>query len=370
MNAIPSERPYKRTGGVIMVNLGHHVGMVLVGSIMASCSQHEFSGDSQKMQQKPIVENQETELGGVDSPTVTVSDSTVKVTVSVDGDDGSTVATPTPTSTCSDPFAAVTADPGETDKVITNPQPSCFNFVSAVCVGGGGGGQGTRDDDSGGGGGALVWFHNKPFVSSDIYKATAGRAGTPGNDGGASHFKVNDVAYIVAAGGKRGANSGGGAGGRFTITSTRETGVEYGGGNGGNGGKFRLNGGPISAGGGGGAGGYAGNGGNGANNVERGKGSAGLGGAGGGGAGCEQAGKGGGVGLFGKGSDGAGGGFSGRCKSDERGKTGFHGSHFEGIAVYGGGASGQSERGVIPADPGKCRIVFSKDKWNWLSRTP
>ena len=330
-----------------------------------SCAQGEFAGGAKNRKAEELQPDETTTLGGEDSVVVTKPDSTVEINVGVTPDDGESI-----TATCSDPFVAITIDPGETDKVISNPMPACFAYVSAVCVGAGGGGERNGDDASGGGGGALAWFHNKTFVSTDVYKGSDGVAGTPGVKGGDSIFKINDQIYLTAAGGGHGTAAAGGTGGKFTLTSSKETGVDYGGGNGGNGGRYHTSGGRISAGGGGGAGGYEGKGGNGANNVERGNGGAGKGGAGGGGgAGCEQAGKGGGVGLFGKGSDGAGGGHSGRCKSDERGKTGFHGSHFKGIAVYGGGASGQSERGIIPADSGKCRIIFSKERWNWLSKT-
>jgi hypothetical protein len=345
-----------------------HLLAMISMTIVTSCSQGEFSGETTR---KKVVlglpdTNDDIHLGGPDVPIVTIPDESKPTDDAVSTDEGGSTST-----LCTDPFVALTVEPGETDKIINNPQPTCFNFVSAVCVGGGGGSEGTADDDSGGGGGALAWFHNKPYVSSDVYKGTAGVRGEPGKKGGRSEIKVNDTPYIIAQGGKKGLASSGGTGGKFTLPENRDEGVEYGGGNGGNGGKFKVNGGRISPGGGGGAGGYSGNGGHGANNVERGIGLPGKGGAGGGGAtGCERAGKGGGVGLFGLGDNGRGGGFSGRCKSNEIGRTGFHGSRFDGIAVYGGGSSGRAERGIIHADSGKCRIIFSKERWNWLARTP
>jgi len=251
-----------------------------------------------------------------------------------------------------------------------NPNAQCLPFVSAVCVGGGGGEDTFNDDNNGGGGGAVAWFQNKASAPNQTYKVIAGTAGVRGVSGGNSTILFNDTLYIQATGGSRGLTETGGAGGSPLFTSSRETGVGYGGGTGGKGGRYKAVGGRLSPGGGGGAAGYTGDGGNGANG-ERGSGATGSGGAGGGGGtGCEGAGKGGGVTLYGRGANGVGGGFSGACKRNEYGSSGATGSAFSSKPAYGGGASGGAERAAQPANPGACRIVFSKTPWDWTNPTP
>jgi hypothetical protein len=260
---------------------------------------------------------------------------------------------------------------------IDSAQRSCYNYVSAVCVGGGGGGRSVNnDDDNGGGGGALAWFANRPLVNTDAYTASGGALGAYGQPGGSSSVKVNGK-FIINAGGGGSNNSAGGtrqipttvAGSTTWMGLEAIAGVTYGGGNGGGGGSAKQVGGWLSPGGGGGAGGYSGDGGKGANG-ERGNGTAGGaggGGGGGGGTGCDGAGKGGGVILYGKGATGAGGGYSGKCKNKEYGAPGGAGSNLGTSKVYGGGSGGPAENNAWRySDPGACRVVFSKEKWNWL----
>lgn len=259
---------------------------------------------------------------------------------------------------------------------INSPTRACYNYVSAVCVGGGGGGRNENgDDDSGGGGGALAWFANRPLVDTDSYSARGGQAGPYGSDGVSSWVKVGTRFIILANGG----GSSSGAGGTFQTPSAsatatwigRNTGVTFGGGNGGRGGFAYLIGGvtPLSPGGGGGAGGYSGNGGNGANG-QHGNGASGVGGAGGGGGtGCDGAGKGGGVSLYGGGVNGVGGTYSGPCRrsTGQRGTSGSPGSPSGSRNLYGGGSAGPAENNnFLYSDPGGCRVIFSVTQWNWL----
>jgi hypothetical protein len=179
--------------------------------------------------------------------------------------------------------------------------PAGVTSVSAVAVGGGGGGKSWNGNGPGcgGGGGALAYANSIAVIPGNSYSITVGTGGAgvegsaaSGVDGGNSSFST----MVIAAGGKGGTQSLGGAGGTVLAGT---------GGTGGAGGN-KIEGST----GGGGAAGYSGAGGVGGNSTAVTAGSGSGGGAGGGGGGStvytfSQSGA--GVGIFGQGANGAGG---------------------------------------------------------------
>lgn len=215
--------------------------------------------------------------------------------------------------------------------------PSGVTSVCVVCVGGGGGGGngGTSDFITSGAGGGLGYKNNISVTSGSSYTVVVGAGGasstgSPAGNGGDSYF-IN--ATTVKGGG------GGGA-----VHSTGATGGTYVGDGGGNGGDSPSNSSNVNCSGAGGAGGYSGDGGDGGGGSSN-AGSDGSGGGGGGGGRSgqyDQAGSGGGVGIFGEGTSGTGGAYTGANAGRGTGGSGGDDgdSHISGQPAHGGAYGG------------------------------
>ena len=262
-----------------------------------------------------------TSTGDLESPTVTISDTSLTpVTGQIE-------------------YSGLTTGNFQTTFTV----PEGVTSISMLCIGGGGGGGGCGSiyAGGGGGGGGLAYANNISVTPGETLNIQAGGAGAAGSRdgnggaGGTSLISRGDTQLCAVNGGGGGTSSNtGGTGGGSTGVGTR-----YSGGAGGAGQTYSR------GGGGGGAAGYSGNGGNGQNGSSSFSGGNG-GGGGGGGAGAVstvQPGQsgGGGVGNKGRGSNGVGGNLyqdGGGGSAGESGQDGIGGA-------FGGGGSGTYRTG-------------------------
>jgi len=242
--------------------------------------------------------------------------------------------------------------------------PADVTKISILCIGGGGGGAGlnssTRVSGAGGAGGSLAYANNVTVTPGEVLTATVGALGaggaknTAGTAGGFSRLNRSSTVLCLANGGGGASSSGSGGSPNTTFTGT----VGYAGGAGGNGQTFGR------AGGGGGAAGYSGVGGAGQQASSTSSGGAGSGGGGGGGGSSPQypgQSGGGGVGKLGQGVSGAGGNYAsdgGGGSGGEEGQNGVGGD-------YGGGGSGTQYNGNPSISgngqsgaPGTVRVLY------------
>jgi len=264
-----------------------------------------------------------TATGGLESPTVTIGDTSLSPVIGQVEFTGLTNG--------NEAFSPWTV-------------PTDVTSISIVCIGGGGGGAGCANSygyaGGGGGGGGLAYANNVSVTPGETlivrtgYAGTAGGRGQNGGDGGTSSVKRGSTELCSVNGGYGGSASNvGGDGGGANGTGTRYTG-----GAGGNGQSYSR------GGGGGGAAGYSGDGGDarGGNNFSAGE--NGSGGGGGGGGACStspgQTG-GGGIQNKGQGSNGVGGSYNQDGNGGSGGEAGQNGIG----GALGGGGSGTSYTG-------------------------
>lgn len=282
-----------------------------------------------------------TSTGGLESPTVTIGDTSLSPVIGQAEWTGLT-----------------TSDLGTSWTV-----PTDVTSISIVCIGGGGGGAGCANSygyaGGGGGGGGLAYANNVSVTPGETLTIKAGRAGAAGSrgqngsDGGTSSVQRGSTDLCSVNGGYGGSASNvGGDGGGANGTGTRYTG-----GAGGPGQSYSR------GGGGGGAAGYSGDGGDarGGNNFSAGE--NGSGGGGGGGGACStspgQTG-GGGIQNKGQGSNGVGGSYNQDGNGGSGGEVGQNGiggalgGGGSGTAYTGNPSQGSGQRGGV----GSVRIIY------------